>query len=371
MLSEIFDKKEPIRDEEGRIDLNFWLNLTPKEAEKYYLDYDEAKEVQKRADQHAKSSPQEVILKPEILDTSILAEGKGKNQYRPKDLKSYIGQIEAKERIKSYMEGCKKFNEAFPHTFLSAPPGHGKTLLANIIANMLNKKFVVCTGGELKSEQQFIDKLIECNGGILFIDECNRLNKRVGFFMLPIIEQFEIQGKKLKPFTSILATTHKGDLAKDLDALIQRCDLQLELNHYNNKELVIILKQYKSKQYPHEKIPEDIYMQIANNCRFTPRIALSLLREYIFIKDWEQVKRNNKIVKNGLNDNDIRILRYLKQFRQGLGKNTIANYLRIKPQTYEYENEPYLIYKGLIIVGSRRKITDKGKKILGDIKNEN
>jgi len=360
--------KNPTRDEQGRIDLEFWMNLSPEESLEYYIDVGEAKEVHHRAKEQAKSSPQEVILKPEMLDTSNIEEGEGKKQYRPNKLENYIGQQEAKDRIKSYIKGCAKYNETFPHTFLSAPAGHGKTLLSNIIANILDKKFVVCTGGEIKSEQQFVDKIIECEGGVILIDEANRLSKKVGFFMLPTIEQFEIHGKKIKPFTVIFATTHKGDLAKDLDALIQRCDLQLELNHYNNDELVTILKQYKEKQYPKEDIPENVYFQVAECCRFTPRIALSLLREYIFIKDWEQVLKNNKIIKDGLNSTDIKILAYLNEFKQGLGKNTISNYLKVKPQTYEHEYEPYLIYKGLIIVDSRRKITEKGKELLNEIK---
>lgn len=308
--------------------------------------------------------PMSITIKPEALDTSNLSEGEDKNQYRPTELKDYVGQQEAKDQIVSYMKGCKKHNETFPHTFLSAPAGHGKTLLGNIIANMLGKKFVTCTGGELKSEQQFVDKVVECDGGVILIDEANRLNKKVGFFMLPLIEQFEIHNKKLKHFTVIFATTHKGDLSKDLDALIQRCDVELELNHYNKSELITIIKQYKDKQYPNEKISDEIYNKVAENCRFVPRMARRLLREYIFIRDWDQVLKNNKIREEGLFHRDFEILKYLNKFESGLGKNTISNFLRVKPATYEHEIEPYLVYKGLIIVSSRRKITDKGKELI-------
>ncbi len=314
--------------------------------------------------------PMSIVIKPEELDTSSLAEGNNedKNQYRPKELKDYIGQQEAKDQIKSYMEGCKKFNETFPHTFLSAPAGHGKTLLATIMGNILKKKIVRITGGDLKSEQQFIDAIVECDGGIIFIDEANRLSKKVGFFMLPIIEEFQIHGQHIKHFTVIFATTHKGDLSKDLDALIQRCDLELELNHYNAKDLITIVKHYKNKQYPKEEISEEIYNEIAKNCRFIPRMARRLLREYIFVRNWEQVLKNNKIIKDGLNQMDLNVLRYLNKFEKGLGKNTISNRIKVKPQTYEYEIEPYLVYKELVIVSSRRKITDDGKELLNAIK---
>lgn len=319
-------------------------------------------------DEDKGSKPMEVIIKPEALDTSSLNKGEGSKQYRPETFDSYIGQNEAKDQIRSEIKGCRENNEPFPHTFLSAPAGHGKTLLANIIAKEINKKIVKCTGGELKSEQQFIDKIVEADGGVIFIDEANRLSKKIGFFMLPVIETFEVGNNKLKPFTVIFATTHLGDLSKDLDALIQRCNLRLELNHYNYDELIVIMKQYKDKQYPDKEVPDHIYLEVAKNCKYTPRLARNLLRSYIFVNDWERVLKNNKIIKDGLTQNDVKILRYLNKFDKGLGKNTISNYLRVKSQTYEYEIEPYMIFKEFIIVDSRRKITDKGKLFLGGIK---
>lgn len=313
-----------------------------------------------------KNSPQEIIIKSEALDSSALSEGAGTNQYRPSSLEDYVGQEKAKERILGYLKGCKEHNDTFPHTFLSAPPGHGKTLLSEIIANMIGKPIAKCTGGELKNPQNLIDKIVESKNGIVFIDEANRINKTVGFFMLPVIEKFEVDNKKLKPFTVILATTHLGDISKDLDALVQRCDLKLELEHYNSEQLIQILKRYNDKQYPETIVSDAILQNISLNCRQTPRIARALLREYIYIKDWEKVRINNRIVKDGLTEVDIKALNFLSNVR-GASKNTIANVLRIKPITYEMDIEPYLIFKELITIESRRKITNKGKEFLKQI----
>ena len=331
--------------------------------ERFWTSYDkECKDLPNLSD-----SPMEITIKPEAIDISNLEEGEGFDNYRPTTLEDYAGQEEAKEQIITYIKGCKEYNEPFPHVFLSAPAGHGKTLLATIIANIIASKLVTCTGGELKSEQQFIDKIVECDGGVIFIDEANRLSKRIGFFMLPIIERFKIGNVRLKPFTVIFATTHKGDLSKDLDALIQRCDLLLDLEHYNEEQLIAILKKYQTKQYPENNIPEEIFIKIAKNCRRTPRIARILLRNYIFTEDWDKVKKVNKIVKDGITKTDVKILKYLRSFPKGIGQKTIANYLRIKPQTYEYEIEPYLIFKELIVVENRRKITTKGQQFLETI----
>jgi Holliday junction DNA helicase RuvB len=310
------------------------------------------------------NKPTEVIIKPDALDTSALQAGEGvKSSYRPQTFDEYIGQDKAKKRVECYIKGSKKFNEIFPHTFLSAPAGHGKTVFANILANLLRKKMVVCTGGDLKNEQALVDKIVECNGGILFIDEGHRISQKVGTFALPILEEFLIAGKKIKPFTCIMATTHKGNMAQHLEALLQRFQLDIELEHYNKEDLIQIFQQYHKKMYPDVNIPDDIFNVIGDNCRYTPRIGQTFLKEYVYVEDWNIVKSNNKIVKDGLNETDIKVLQYLVNHKGG-GKNTLAKYLKIEPKTYEFEVENYLIFKEFITVGSRRQITEKGKDFL-------
>lgn len=313
-----------------------------------------------------KESPLNITIKPEILDTSALEAGQGNTGYRPKNWNEYIGQNLAKDYIKGEIKGCLKYNENLRHIFLSAPPGHGKTLFAEILAHQMQKKVVSCIAGEIKSEQQFIDKLVECNGNILFIDEANRIPKKVGFFMLNILEQFMFQGQKLKPFTAIFATTHKGDLAKDLDALIQRFEIEIELEHYTRKEIIEITKIYKTKDYPDASINDQIYEKIANNSRETPRVARKLLRQYVYINDIKKVLCNNRIVKDGLTEQDIKVLNLLNESK-GMGIKNIAKALRVKPQTFEYQIEPYLIFKELIKIEGRRKLTEKGRKFLNEI----
>lgn len=318
-----------------------------------------------------KRSSQEVIIKPELLDLSSIEIGKNNCAYRPQTLDEYIGQDNAKAMLMEYIDGSQKHNDIFPHIFLSAPPGHGKSLLANIVSNMIGKKIVECVGGDLKSEQQFIDKIIEVKDGILFIDEANMIRKKVGFFMLPIMEQFKINGYELKyPFSIIFATTHKGDLSKELDALIQRCDLEIELEHYTIDQLIIILKQFKNKQYPDIFVNDETCKQIALNCRQTPRLARRLLRHYVYTNNWSIVMQRHGIIKDGLNKVDVKVLKYLETNKKGVGRNQIANYLRIKPKTYLYEIEPYLIFKELIHVENNTKITDEGKQFLNNLKGE-
>lgn len=312
-------------------------------------------------------SPLNIIIRPEILDTSELEEDKKtKDFFRPKTFNEYVGQSLAKKRIETYINGCKKYGDLFPHLFLSSPAGCGKTVFANIIANMLGKKFVKCGAVELKSEQQLVDKIVECDGGTLFIDEFHKISNKIGTFLLPILEERLIAGKKIKPFVCIVATTHKGNLSKDLSALVQRF-LPIELESYSENDLIKILTQYKEKSYNFFNIPENIYSDIVSNCKYTPRIAIRLLKEYVYTENLEQVKENNNIIKDGLTFTDIKILKYFNE-HNGCGKNSIAKFLNVEPNTYEFEIEPFLLFKEFIIVSSKRKITEKGEYFLKNLK---
>lgn len=312
-----------------------------------------------------KSNPLEVILKPEILDTTILKDGEGSNLYRPSTFDEYIGQNEAKERIKDYIKGTIQFKETFQHTLIIGNSGCGKTTLALILANLLNKKLVICTAGEIKTEQEMINKIAECEGNLIFLDEAHRISTKVGTFLLPILEDFQIQGRKIKRFTMIFGTTHIGNISKNLEALIQRFSLQINLKSYNIEELIQIIKQYRTKKYTNVDISEELYKQIALNCRATPRLALTLLREYAYTLDWQRVLNNNEIVKDGLTKNDFKALKYLASTK-GAGRQSIAKYLRVEPNTYEYHIENYLIAKELIVIGNKRLITDKGKALINE-----
>lgn len=313
----------------------------------------------------AQNNAQEVTIVPALLDTSKLSESKESQEFRPKSWDEYIGQDFAKAKVQSYIDGCKKFGDVYPHTFISAPSGMGKTLFSTILANQLGKKIVFTTGGELKSEQIFVDKLVESEGGLIFVDEANRLSKRVGFFILPLMEQFTLHGKAIKKFVLVFATTHKGDISKDLDALIQRCD-NIVLEPYKDNEMLNIIEQYRAKQYPSVQIPKDIQLEIVKSCRQIPRNAKNLVRAYAYNSNWDMIKKFNGIVKDGLTILDVETLRYLEK-SGGAGMSAIANHLRMKSQTYLYSIEPYLIYLDLIKIENKRKISEKGIKILKEL----
>ena len=98
-------------------------------------------------------------------------------QLRPTSLDTYIGQqhLVGKDAVlRSLIESGR-----IPSMILWGPPGIGKTTLATIISQTLNRPFYVLSAinSGVKDVRDVIDKAKQEQGAILFIDEIHRFNK--------------------------------------------------------------------------------------------------------------------------------------------------------------------------------------------------
>ena len=108
---------------------------------------------------------------------------------------------------------------------------------------------------------------------------------------------------------------------------------------------------------------------ISQNCKFNPRTAIALLEEYIVEQNIQSVIHNCDIIKDGLTRVDVKILEVLNVCTKPLGANALSQRCGISQKEYEREFEPYLCeYEYLTRVPSR-VITEKGKELLNEIKN--
>lgn len=288
--------------------------------------------------------------------------------FRPKVLSEYIGQKNIKEIINSYINAIKEKNLVFPHILISGAPGYGKTTLALIIINLLNKKFYQTIGSNISNDFNFINIINKLEGGSLYIDEIHALERNMVEKLYPLMEDF----KDIQPFTLIGSTTELGSMIKDREPFVDRFKLLIELENYNIEDLVKIACQYKNKVFENENINNSIYLKLAQNCRNTPRLLLRLLEATIYFNgEINKVLKSFGIIKNGLNIKDFKVLEYINSNSSGVGLNSIALYINTSQENYLYSIEPYLLQNGLITRTHKgRKITEKGKIILEELKNE-
>jgi len=292
--------------------------------------------------------------------------------FRPQNLEQYIGQERAKELININLQKIREIKPV--HFIISGSKGTGKSTLAYIIANELDFEISTYVAGSFTQENliQFLVKNQDDNtkNHILFVDEIHGLDKSLGEFMYPLLEDFllPVGNMKVKPFIFIGATTDKNILQKRLAPMIDRCQ-SVNLEHYSAENIKTILKQYNDQLYQLNILEED-YNTLSINCRYTPRLALSLLDDFIIVKDMNKVLSAHRIIKNSLTTDDLLVLRHLEEINKPVGVEVLAIITQQTKQDFQTLQESFLISEGYESrTGRGRIITEKGRNILKEIGN--
>lgn len=309
-----------------------------------------------------KAKEAESFYMPETTPTSF--------NYRPKNLDEYIGQANAKALVELNVQKIKTIKPV--HMLISGIKGGGKTTLAGIIANQLDFQLHYYIAGSFTMEA-LQDFLLANEDGdrphILFLDEIHALEKKIGEFMYPILEDFVIgqNNHKIRPFIMIGATTEKYTLVKKFAPLVDRCGVDLVLEQYTSEDIKLIIKQYNQKIHQ-LNVPDEIYNILSKNVRYTPRIAINLFDDYAVCKDLNRVLRSHRIIKNSLTDIDIKILKHLAEINKPIAQETLAIIGGVDKSDYRLTIEPFLLQEGYLSRTSRgRCVTLKGVTLLGEI----
>jgi Holliday junction DNA helicase RuvB len=316
------------------------------------------------------------IIDPNEKEEEFLIE----NTLRPRNLRDFVGQKQAREHLSIGIEAARQRSEALDHVLLYGPPGLGKTTLAQIVANEMGSNFRSTAGPAIEKRGDLAAILTNISeADVLFIDEIHRLHPAVEEILYPAMEDFQIDiiigegagARSIKidipHFTLVGATTRTGLLTSPLRSrfgIIQRLDF------YDRKNLMNIIT--RSSGILNVEIEDSGAEEIARRSRGTPRIANRLLRR---VRDFAQVRGKGKISreiasealelmnvdKNGLDDIDRRLLvAIVEKFNGGpVGLSTISAAISEEKDAIEDIYEPYLIQMGFLHRTPRGRVATK------------
>ena len=319
----------------------------------------------------------EVVIKDGQLNTNNIIEYVGDTikqfEFRPDNYEQFIGQEEAKERALTILKKNKRGLKS--HFLVDGIKGHGKTTFVKILAKQLNAHLIERIGKQL-NEDSIVEIINEINTSkeknvVLFIDEIDTADWKIIKLFNPIIESFEIAGKKIKPFIFAGATINKHLLLQHNPDTLDRIPTHIKFKRYNSIEILQIIEQYIAQLYADETIDTKALIMIAENCKFNPRTAISLLEDYIVEKNITKVLSNCNIIKKGLTNIDIKLLTILNESTRPVGANALAMKCGLSQNEYITEFEPYLCEYGYINRVPSRIISIKGKELLNELSNNN
>lgn len=312
-------------------------------------------------------SSQRLEPAPDLLDPALLPEDMASTSLRPQSLDDFIGQKEACENLRVFVNAARSRRDAMDHVLFFGPPGLGKTTLAHIIAQELGVGFRATSGPVISKAGDLAAILTNLQPkDVLFIDEIHRLNPVVEEILYPAMEDYKLdlilgEGPSarsiqidLPPFTLVAATTRTGLLTAPLR---DRFGIPLRLNFYTPDELYCVVER-AARLLNFALTPEGI-MEIARRSRGTPRIAGRLLRR---VRDFgtghgpmdahavDKALVRMGVDHLGLDAQDLRYLQTLATSYGGgpVGAGTLAAALFEQQDTLEEVVEPYLIQQGFL-----------------------
>ncbi len=300
---------------------------------------------------------------------------------RPQSLAEFVGQKDARENLRVFIEAARSRGEAMDHVLFYGPPGLGKTTLAQIMSRELGVGFkstsgpVIAKAGDLAA---LLTNLQERD--VLFIDEIHRLNPAVEEILYPAMEDFALdimigEGPAarsvridLPPFTLVGATTRSGLITKPLR---DRFGIPTRLEFYTTDELTEVVN--RGARLLGLAMSEDGAREVAARSRGTPRIAGRLLRrvrDFAMVAEREVVDRiaadaaltRLQVDGLGLDAMDRRYLNCIGRTYTGgpVGVETLAAALSEPRDAIEDIIEPYLMQVGLVQRTPRGRMLSQG-----------
>lgn len=300
---------------------------------------------------------------------------------------SLIGQEKVKSKLQFYAENHAKTGKS-PHILFQGARGNGKNAFAREYAKELcasrGKKYYEINCSSITNNRAFFERIYplisEGNGSVSLFDEAHKLPSSLQNDLLTILNTeredsmvYNFEGQEyLFDFTKITILSATTDSQSIAPALRDRMSV-VDFEPYSIANIAEIISKYSDITFE-----ENLVEEIASTCRGNPRSAVLMVKEniapfcssygstYFDFASWEEIKTKLDIRKFGLTNDEISVLRILKE----RGPSTLQAICSITSQSRGFVQnvlESFLLKNALIrIDGSpvRREITPKGASVL-------
>ena len=267
------------------------------------------------------------------------------------------------------------------HILFYGPSGVGKTTLATIIANELNKEIKILNAPVIETVQDLVEVLASVKeGDIVFIDEIHRLDKKIEEVLYSVLEDFvlnipyknkekcKILKISLPFFTMIGATTIDGLISAPLR---ERFGIKFHFEAYTKSEISQLVN-YNLNKLNYSFIDEKLALEFADRTKLNPRIANNLIKrlnDYLIFKNIDcidEITLNEffeflKIDIFGITETDKKIIKTMyENFQdQPVSLESISTLINENPINLKEIYEPYLVTIGFINRTRRGRVLTK------------
>ena len=287
----------------------------------------------------------------------------------------YIGQRTLKSRLEIAMHAALADDRMLDHILMVAPPGTGKTTLANLIAFEMAQN-IETIKGRIKVEQFY--NLIEeqVDDTVIFLDEIHNLSPAFQELLQPALsegvlftpEGWEIDTSRL----TFVGATVPEYRTKILEPLRDRFETQPTWEPYTDEELAQIMAGM-AKRMGFE-VPDGVIDGLAGACRGTPRHGRKFMKAARDLSaagmevTVESVLGHIGVDGDGLSTEHLAFLRHLRDQGGTVGADNLANLMNSTPTAIK-RIERDLAASGCIRWTSRgRQLTPTGREKIGVVR---